>query len=163
MKNKRIQVRVVRRFKDGWLCAEAVSLAVLDQFKIEADPQLIRAVSAFNYGMGGTGTEHCGAFTGGILTLGALLGRHDQGVELSRLHAEAALFRQWFLEHHGSLNCRELVDIFGELRSSECVGLAATAAEYLVSRQEVLLNPDEAPGANRKCVMQGQCPFSGGK
>ena len=23
--NKRIQVRVVRRFKDGWLCAEAVA------------------------------------------------------------------------------------------------------------------------------------------
>ena len=162
MKNKRVQVRVVRRFKDGWLCAEAVSLAVLEQLKVEAGPQLIRAVSAFNFGMGGTGTEHCGAFTGGILTLGVLLGRHDQGVELSMLHAEVAMFRQWFLENHGSLNCRELVDFFGELRSSECVGLAATAAQYLVSRQEVLLNPDVAPGTKRKCVIQGQCPFSGG-
>jgi len=54
-------------------------LTVFDQLKVEADPQLIQAVSAFNFGMGGIGTEHCGAFTGGILTLGVLLGRHDQG------------------------------------------------------------------------------------
>lgn len=73
-------MRVIRRFKEGWLCAEAVTLAVLEQLKIEVEPQLIRAISAFNFGMGGTGTEHCGAFTGGIATLGVLLGRHVQGV-----------------------------------------------------------------------------------
>jgi len=163
MGSKRVQVRVVRRFRDGWLCAEAVTLAVLDQFKVEADPQFIRAVSAFNFGMGGTGTEHCGAFTGGILTLGVLLGRHSQGVALSELHTEVAGFRQWFLENHESLNCRELVDSFGDLRTSECVGLAATTAEYLVSRKDALLDPDMALAAKRTCVMQGQCPYSAGK
>lgn len=159
---KRVQVRVVRRFKEGWLCAEAVVLAVLEQFNIEAEPQLMRAVSALNFGMGGTGSEHCGAFTGGVITLGVLLGRQTQKEDLFSLHAELIAFRKWYLDSHGSLNCRELVDSFGELRESECVGLAATTAKYLVSRQEILQNADMEPISKRRCVLPGQCPFTGG-
>jgi hypothetical protein len=43
MGNKHVQVGVVRRFKEGWLCEEAVTLGALEKFKVEADPQIIRA------------------------------------------------------------------------------------------------------------------------
>lgn len=161
MADKRVQVRVIRKFHDGWLCAEAVTLSVFEQLKVEPDSQVIRAVSAMNFGMGGTGAEHCGAFTGGVATLGCFLGRHKPGIELRELHQEVAAFRQWFLEKHGTLNCEELVDSFGDQRKTECVGLAATAAEYLVGRKERLVGADRKSDGERRCVEQGQCPFSG--
>ncbi len=159
--SKQIQLQVVRRFKDGWLCAEAVTLSVLEQLNVEVDPQLIRAASAFNFGMGGTGQEHCGAFTGGLIALGTMLGRHNHGEELSELHREVKSFRLWFLQNHCSLNCRELVDAFGNQRKTECIGLAASTAGYLLSRKSILLHPDTAPTTKRLCVAPGQCPFSG--
>jgi C_GCAxxG_C_C family probable redox protein len=163
MRNTRVQVGVVRRFKEGWLCAEAVTLAVLDHYKVEADLQIVQAASAFNFGMGGTGKCYCGAFTGGILTLGVLLGRNRQAVELSLLHSEVKAFRQWFIENHGSLNCQELVDSFGDLRRSECVGLAANTADYLTSRGIDIQKTEAGKDEKRSCVMLGECPFSGGK
>lgn len=162
MGTQRVQLRVVRRFKEGWLCAEAVALAVCDQLKVETEPQFIRAVSAFNFGMGGTGTEHCGAFTGGIATLGVLFGRHTQRTELTQLHSEVTAFKKWFAENHGSLNCRVLIDLFDGSRETECVGLAANAAQYLISRQDTLLSPNVDSTVKRNCVLPGQCPFTCG-
>ncbi len=157
---QRVQIRVVRRFKEGWLCAEAVVLAVLEQLKIKAEPQLIRSVSAFNYGVGGTGEEHCGAFSGGVAVLGVLYGRQIPGEELRDLHREVSSFRQWFLTTHGTLNCRELVQSFQATRESECEGLAAVTADYLAGRQDVWLNSQNEPVSTRKCVPAGRCPFS---
>lgn len=48
---------------------------MLESHATEAPPEVIRAASGFGGGIGGSTEELCGAFTGGIIALGFLLGR----------------------------------------------------------------------------------------
>ncbi|MBU1247930.1 MAG: C-GCAxxG-C-C family protein [Proteobacteria bacterium] len=163
MNSRRLQVRVVRKFQEGWLCAEAVAGSVLEHLGLESQPELRRAISAFNYGLGGTGLEHCGAFTGGVLALGVLFGRDQPDLELRVLKTEIENYRRWFIETFGTLSCSELRDSFGETKESECGSLSVQAVVWLshrIEQRQPAVKVGDFNDQSRLRVKLGQCPFA---
>lgn len=59
----------------GYLCSEAVLLAISDYLEI-MNPIIPKIATGFGAGIGRTG-EACGAFTGSIIALGMMFGRNE--------------------------------------------------------------------------------------
>lgn len=77
--------------------------------------------------------EPCGAFTSGVLVIGALHGQKVSGDDANRFEQTASLFRQSFSEAFGSVNCK---DIRGQGSLSDgkdpCTELVERAASILL-------------------------------
>ena len=75
MESKEIRKKAYGHFESGLHCAEVISKTILEMFSTESHPAVIRSTSGFGGGIGGSNEELCGAFTGGVVALGYLLGR----------------------------------------------------------------------------------------
>lgn len=155
--------------KSGFHCAEAVALSVLSTFG-QADPMpVVRAASAFGGGIAGSTLELCGAFSGGVIALGNLLGRNEPGVDLRNCAGLIKQFREQFRHEFGSLQCRPLLDAQAEEdgRVPDCARITARAASLLgnllreqsglVAAASIL---ESAVQAQAK-LAPGACPFGG--
>lgn len=119
-------------FASGYNCAESVSQAVIEVFSSELPAVLPRIASALGGGIGGTHQELCGAFTGGILAIGYLLGRSQPGEDISAAKEVAAEFRTKFFNIDDDLNCGVLLEKFGDqVDDQECRKLVGKAAGEL--------------------------------
>ena len=119
-------------FASGYNCAESVSQAVIEMFNAELPAALPRIASALGGGIGGTHQELCGAFTGGILAIGYLLGRSQLGEDNSLAKEAAAEFRTRLLDNYGMLNCGVLLEKFGDqVDDQECRKIVGKAAGEL--------------------------------
>ena len=78
-KAREIKRQAYQNFKSGLHCAEVVSKTILNNFCKEPHPEAVKASSYFGGGIAGTMEELCGAFTGGVIALGILLGRENPG------------------------------------------------------------------------------------
>ncbi len=157
-------------FKAGYLCAEAVSTAVLGAFGHKPSNEVTRCVSGFCGGVGGTTEDLCGAYTGGVLALGYLLGRERPGESLEECGIFIKQFRKAFLDRFGSLNCSTILKGLekNDNPAFSCIQLSAQSAEMLADiLQEVGkirgidLNAFQSTPRNR--VELGCCPFSAKK
>ena len=94
----------------------AVGEHVLDEFPVVCK----RMGTGFSGGLGGTRQEACGALTGGVLVIGALLGRVALNEDDRAAMNLSALYRSRFLGQFGETQCaplRERVEAFEELGS----------------------------------------------
>jgi arsenite methyltransferase len=154
-------------FRSGYLCAEVISTTVLDAFGHRPPGAVTRCASGFCGGVGGTSQELCGAFTGGVLALGYLLGRERPGESLGVCGDLIQELRKDFLSEFGSLNCSTLLDGFAKLENPQmgCVQLTTRAAQMLV---DLLVRAERERGIElgsfltqpRGKVELGCCPFS---
>ena len=101
----------VKRFKEGFNCAQAVFSAFAEDEGISKKTAL-KIGAAFGAGMARTG-ETCGAVTGALMVIGL---RHSS--ELSgntaakeKTRALAQEFMRQFKSSHGSLRCKDLLGI----------------------------------------------------
>ncbi|HMK66600.1 MAG TPA: arsenite methyltransferase, partial [Thermodesulfobacteriota bacterium] len=101
--SKAIKKKVYGHFQSGFHCAEAISSAILDTFFEKDRPDAIRAASVFGGGIAGSTEELCGAFTGGVLALGYLLGRNHPGDDLHDCAKVTREFKSRFGGQFGSL------------------------------------------------------------
>ena len=89
-------------------CCESVVLAVTNHYGVSSS--IIRKIATpFGGGIGGA-KDACGAFLGGVMAIGAVLGRQS-AAEVDRKWAVgevAANYRQMFLEKIGTTNCGEI-------------------------------------------------------
>jgi C_GCAxxG_C_C family probable redox protein len=165
MESKEIKKKVYANFASGFHCAEAISKTVLEIFSENSQPELIRAASGFGGGIGGSTEELCGAFTGGIIALGHLLGRERAGENLRDCGALTKEFKRRFLDELGSLNCRTILEGSGDPLG--CVTLTANAAvmladllnEFGLEKEIGLRTYSTQP---RETVALGQCPYGAG-
>ncbi len=168
MESDPLYVQTMGNLSDGLHCAEAVTLAVLRAFG-RADPlPAVRVASAFGGGIAGSTQELCGAFTGGVIALGSLLGREQAGRELKDCARHVKLFKEGFLAEFGSLQCRALLDAQAEQGQAapSCAHITARAASLLgglLREKPLLLNP--AALSQAQCcgpqLAPGACPFGG--
>jgi len=93
---------------EGFFCAESVLLAVTRDQGIESD--LLPAVaSAFCSGQART-CGPCGALSGALMAVGAVLGRRSEKDAMDAVYAAAGQLIEKFEGEFGSRDCRQLLD-----------------------------------------------------
>src|SRR4030042_569763 len=103
MENKEIKKTVYSHYESGLHCAEVISKTILDKFSNKEHPEAVKIASGFGGGIAGSMEELCGAFTGGIITLSALIGRENPGESMKDLSILVSEFKEKFIEQFGSL------------------------------------------------------------
>jgi C_GCAxxG_C_C family probable redox protein len=95
--------------ESGFWCAESVLLAVAEAKGIQSD-LIPKIATGFCSGMARTGGQ-CGALSGGILSLGLLLGRSAPGGPVNAVYSHVEKLRQDFEAQFGSTGCSELLGL----------------------------------------------------
>lgn len=132
MEEKNIKKRAYSHFQSGLHCAEVISQTVLEKYSPESHREVVRAASGFGGGIGGSTRELCGAYTGGIMTLGYLMGRKSPGDSLVECGRLIQTFRDNFLNAFGSLDCPTLLRGFPQQEKGiHCAKLTAGATVLL--------------------------------
>jgi C_GCAxxG_C_C family probable redox protein len=94
----------------GYLCSEAVFLAISDYLKIK-NPLIPKIATGFGAGIGRTG-EACGAFTGSIIGLGMMFGRNDPEEQSGQKPYWYSIeFQRRFKEKFEHIRCPDLLDL----------------------------------------------------
>lgn len=135
----------VKKFTDGYNCAQAVLCAYCDKFGLDEETAF-KITEGFGLGMGGYKDE-CGAVTGMFMTIGlqnsdgSLVGSKTKLDTYDKLKAAG----EAFAAENGSIMCRDLLPKGKELKANAspeeiaaangknlmCVKCVKTAAEYL--------------------------------
>ena len=95
---------------DGYHCSEAVMQVLGEEFLPDYSSICFRMTNGFCGGVGSTHGNMCGAFTAGVMLLGALRGRQDARENDEVLLQMVREFRNGFITCFGTLNCQELID-----------------------------------------------------
>ncbi len=167
MQGKEIRKMVYHQYEQGFHCAEAIARTVLGRFSGEPHPEAIKIASGFGGGIAGSTRELCGAFTGGVIALGCLLGRELPSTGLKDFATVTKEFRQRFLDTFGELTCHRILERSDRQQNPYgCVKLTAQAAvmvcallgELEARRQLDLIAKRTLPV---EMITAGQCPFGG--
>lgn len=97
-------------FGQGFNCSQSVFATFAPRFGLSANDSL-KVACAFGAGMGRQ-QQTCGAVTGALMALGLKYGKgvDDNKDSKSQTYARTKLLFDKFIEMHGSINCRELLD-----------------------------------------------------
>jgi C_GCAxxG_C_C family probable redox protein len=168
MENKEIRKKVYGHYESGFHCAEVITKTVLEMFSRTPHPEAAKAASVFGGGIGGSTEELCGAFTGGVIALGYLLGRNAPGENLRDAGALVKEFKSRFQTQFGTLKCRDL--LFGFDEQENPLGCVKLTAETSVILADLLnqfgskkgIHLDDYGSQPRERVELGRCPFKPG-
>jgi len=168
MENKQIKKAVYSHYGSGFHCAEVITKTMLEMFSGKPHPEATRAASVFGGGIGGSTEELCGAFTGGVIALGYLLGRDAPGDNMRDAGVLVKEFKSRFQTQFGTLRCRDLLFSFDEQENH--VGCVKLTAETTVILANLLnefgsnrgMDLDRYSTQPREKVQLGQCPFKAG-
>lgn len=108
-------------------------LAVGEHVLDHLDPQCLRMATPLAGGVSATRLEMCGALSGGVMVIGALLGRTSPQESDERAYAVAQAYRERFLDELQDTQCaplREQVQAPGGMGS--CALLVERAAMILL-------------------------------
>lgn len=102
--------RAVKKFREGYNCAQAVFFSYCEELGIEDDLAL-KIAFGFGGGVGGKG-EVCGAVSGAIMVIGSKYGRgtNDDRSAKEITYLKARELMERFAEKRGSYICRQLLD-----------------------------------------------------
>jgi C_GCAxxG_C_C family probable redox protein len=132
MKREALEKKAFDYFNSGYNCAEAVFLAIVEQFGSEAEPVSAKMASAFCGGIGKSHKEACGALTGGVLALGYLFGRSEPYANFDKAWQLAAEYRTRFIEENHASDCESILKHLGEQENlMMCKQLTGKAAGML--------------------------------
>lgn len=135
-------------FKQGLNCSECVMTAMLNNFETGLPAEVITLATGFGGGMGHT-KNTCGAITGAVMALSAMVGRKnpmaketmpERIAELQDIYGVVGKMVNEIKEEYGTLICSELSDPLGDWEGKArkrncmqmityCAGLAAKYAE----------------------------------
>ncbi|MCD4719592.1 MAG: C-GCAxxG-C-C family protein [Desulfobacula sp.] len=119
-------------FENGFHCAEAVAVAVLEGLGKDTSQAAIHA-TAFGGGFGMTFDEACGALSGSLIAIGHLYGRRIPGENWDIPAELGSKIRQKFIDHFETTHCATLRERFGEeMLEKECCKVVKIVAADLV-------------------------------
>ena len=100
----------LRKFSEGYNCAQSVFYAFCDDLRFDKDTAL-KLACGFGSGMGRK-EEVCGAVSGGIMVLSAKFGRGEGGdsTATETTYRKTRAFMDGFAEKRGSFICRRLLE-----------------------------------------------------
>lgn len=135
-------------FKQGLNCSECVMTAMMHNFDTGLPAEVIKLATGFGGGMGHT-KNTCGAITGAVMALSAMVGREnptaketmpERIAELQDIYGVVGKMVNEIKDEYGTLICSELCNPHGEWEGKArkkncmqmigyCAGLAAKYAE----------------------------------
>jgi C_GCAxxG_C_C family probable redox protein len=137
--------------EEGYLCSEAVLLALSDCFGVESEI-IPKIATGFGAGIARSG-EVCGAVVGAILGLGLLFGRNTTSRPTNRaVYWYARSLTDAFNKEYGCLRCPDLLNLdmnkdYEEYQRkglwvNRCRGIivSATGMAYEIAADELKLN-----------------------
>jgi C_GCAxxG_C_C family probable redox protein len=99
-------------FQNGYICAEAVSKVVLEELNFDTD-KICGVATGFGGGIARKG-QTCGALTGGIITIGAVVNngfrKPDQKEIKDKVYQKVESLYNDFEKEFGSTICQNLTD-----------------------------------------------------
>jgi C_GCAxxG_C_C family probable redox protein len=101
----------VSAFTGGFSCSQSVFSAFSEGLGIDRAAAL-KISTAFGGGIAGMGLT-CGAVTGALMVIGAKHGRTSAGDDTAKqkTYEMSREFMRRFTERHGSITCRDLLDV----------------------------------------------------
>ncbi len=127
---------------EGWNCAESTIYSILSQTDLNEDAinKYVSSVSGFNGGIGGS--KHiCGAISGGVAAISALIGRFgiikSNNTECSMLTKQ---LMQDFYNHYNSHECLALTKGFENFSTTERRVHCSLIVEYAAEQTAKILN-----------------------
>lgn len=131
MDSREAERRAASLHAGGFNCAESVLTAVLEQAGLAGNEVVPKIATCFGGGIGRTHEDVCGALVGGLMAVGCLLGRTEQGADWDRAAQTAVEIRDRFSEPFPSSRCGDIRTAFGsdeaEVRA-RCHQLSGTTA-----------------------------------
>ena len=128
-------------FRQGLNCTECVMQSFLDIHGSDLPPEVIALATVFGGGMGHT-KNTCGAITGGVMALSAVIGRKhplakesmaERIAELNEIYDFSGRMVHEMEEKFGTLICKELSDPHGDFegkaRKKSCMQMIGDCAE----------------------------------
>lgn len=103
-----LEQKALEHFSNGYVCSEAVLKAVAEKHGIDS-PLIPSIASGFGSGMARSEGGLCGAFSGGVMALSLLQGRHVATDSLNTLYHNVELFKTHFEKAFGSCECAKLL------------------------------------------------------
>jgi C_GCAxxG_C_C family probable redox protein len=96
-------------FRNGFTCSSAVFSAFSDELGLDQETAK-KIACGFGAGISKTGNI-CGAVSGAIMVIGLKYGKTNQGDDAATEKTRALVreFMHGFTQHHGSINCTELL------------------------------------------------------
>lgn len=104
-----IKIEAESYFKDeGLSCSESVLKALVNNFEMNVNSEIVKTASGFSGGMGGSGCT-CGTISGAIIAIGLLFGRSEGSDPSIRKAKELSKeVHDKFKEEHNATCCRSL-------------------------------------------------------
>lgn len=104
------------------------------KFKLEdLDERSIKMTTGFAGGVGDSRHELCGAFSAGVMVIGALYGRTEIGADDTVCFQKTMAYRERFNEVMGSISCLDLrAENYGSDGIEPCSLLVERAARELL-------------------------------
>jgi len=133
MQKEELEKKAFDYFNNGFCCSEAISKTIIDEFAENPDGYPVKVASGFCGGIGRSHEDICGALTGGVIAVGYLFGRMEQGKDLKEATRVITEFRKAFLEAFGSTNCAAILKSLGPQENVvKCKELTGRATGLLV-------------------------------
>lgn len=108
-------------------------LAVGEYALGEIDERTLRMTTGFAGGVGDDRRYLCGAFSAGVMIIGALYGRTQTDVDETKCFIDVRRYRERFEGQLGSVTCSELrAEMYGSGRIEPCSVLVERAVKILL-------------------------------
>ncbi len=151
---EKVQADAKNGFRNGLNCSECVMTAFMNHFETGLPKEVIKLATGFGGGMGHT-KNTCGAITGAVMALSAVVGRENPMAKetmMERIHEldediypVVGKMVEEMEKEYGTLICSELSNPHGEWEGKArkkncmamiayCAGLAAKHAEDYLSK-----------------------------
>ena len=139
MSNKKVSIRAMSCFDEGYNCAESMIVAFNDSYT-EVDINIALA-TPFGAGLGAR-RDLCGMLVAGTMLIGHLHGRIDPRdmEQKTKSYKMAGTYYRWFKERFGAVMCRDIVPGKFTGHTEVCVGILRQASVYLA---ETVIEPTE--------------------
>ncbi len=99
----------------------------------EVDERTQKMTTGFSGGVGDERHYLCGAFSAGVMIIGALYGRTQPDVDETMCYAKVRQYRDRFVGQLGSVTCSELrAEIYGSTKVEPCSVLVERAVNILL-------------------------------
>lgn len=120
-------------FAGGFNCAEAVLRGVCLAQGFRIPDGCLRMATPFGGGMGRS-EDACGALTGGVLAIGAIMGRTDPGEDKTRSYDAASVLYKAFVAEFGHARCLDLnmSDFKSPEHKTRCTGFVRGATRMAI-------------------------------
>jgi C_GCAxxG_C_C family probable redox protein len=126
-----VEGMILRYAREGFACAQMLALTALS-LEDRENPELIRAMSGLNSGLGRAGFA-CGALTGGAAAFGLFTGNGDpEELPHSRAREITAEYARWFEDRFGGRDCRDFLGGDFTKFQDVCLPMVTACAERLL-------------------------------